>query len=198
MRTISKLLYIGYIIPVIFWVSIGYLGSITENYRFHINQVSELGSIGTETQALFTITLVLISLLSFIFVYGLYKIAREIALNTIPVLLILTYSVSILGAGIFPLPLPLHGILGSPSIFLPLSPLFALFLWKDNKIAANKIYSGIILLIMLLGFLTLMPDILPEYFGLKQRFFHLGWSLWFVYLSIIFTELYRKNVSQIK
>ncbi len=188
-----KLIYTGCIIPLIFWIGIGYCGLITENYSFLANQVSDLGSIGTETQTLFTFTLVFISVLSIIFIYGLYKTAKKTGLNIIPILLILTYSVSIFGAGIFPLPLPLHGILGSPSMLLPLSPLLSILLWKESKIAGIKIASGLILLIMFLGFLTLMPDILTDYFGLKQRFFHLGWSLWFIYLSLKFTELDRKT-----
>ena len=189
-----KLIYTGYIIPFIFWLGIAYCGLITPDYNFLINQVSELGSIGSATQALFAFTLVFISLLSFIFVFGLYKIAKERALNTIPILLILTYSVSILGAGLFPLPLPLHGILGSPAMLLPLSPLLSILLWKESKIAGIKIAALIILMIMFLGFLTLTPDILTDYFGLKQRFFHLGWSLWFVFLTYKFTELKEKTI----
>ena len=190
-----KLIYTGYIIPFIFWLSIAYCGLITPDYNFLINQVSELGSIGTETQLLFAFTLVFISLLSFIFVFRLYKIAKERVLNTLPILLILTYSVSILGAGLFPLPLPLHGILGSPAMLLPLSPLLSILLWKESKISGIKIAAIIILMIMLLGFLTLTSDILTDYFGLKQRFFHLGWSLWFVFLTYKFKKLKEKTIS---
>ncbi len=47
---------------------------------------------------------------------------------------------------------------------------------------------------MLLGFLTLTPNIMDNYFGLKQRFFHIGWSLWFIYLSLKFLELDKNFV----
>lgn len=194
MKIYHKLLFTGYIIPFIFWLGIAYCGFITPEYNFLINQVSELGSIGSETQTLFAFTLILISVLSFIFVFGLYKIAKDKALNTIPILLILTYSVSILGAGLFPLPLPLHGILGSPAMLLPLSPILSILLWKECKIAGIKITTAIILMIMFLGFLTLFSEVLSNYFGLKQRFFHLGWSFWFVFLTYKFTELKEKTI----
>lgn len=162
---------------------------MTENYSHLRNLVSELGAIGTNTQYIFTAGLVLSSLLSLAFIAGLYKTAKEKGLNTIPVLIILTFSFSIFGAAIFPLPLRLHGILGSPSMLMPLSPLLVMILWKSKIIPGIKIASGTILIIMLLGFLTLVPEVLDSFFGLKQRFFHIAWSLWFIYLGYSFLML---------
>lgn len=192
----KKFAYLGFIIPIVFWTTIIICGLMTENYNHLTNMVSELGTIGAKTQYIFTIGLVLSSILSFLFIVGLYKIAKERGLNIIPILIILTFSFSILGAAIFPLPLSLHGVLGSPSMILPLSPLLSIFLWKENKIPSIKIASGIILIIMLLGFLTMVPSILENYFGVKQRFFHFGWSLWFIYLSQKFLELDKNLVEK--
>lgn len=191
----KKLLYLGFIIPPVFWVTIFICGLMTENYNHLINMVSELGTIGTKTQYIFTAGLVLVAILSVLFIAGLYKTAKKTELNVIPILLMFTFSFSVFGAGIFPLPLNLHGILGSPSMLLPLSPLLAMFLWREDKIAKIKIATGIIFVIMLLGFLTSAQNILDNYFGLKQRFFHTGWSLWFVYLSLEFIKL-EKNFIQ--
>jgi len=192
----KKLVYLGFIIPLVFWGTTIICGLMTENYNHLTNIVSELGTIGTKTQYIFTIGLVLSSILSILFIIRLCKIAKEIGLNIIPTLLILTFSFSIFGAAIFPLPLNLHGILGSPSMLLPLSPLLTLILWKENKIPKIKIASGIILIIMLLGFLTLMTNRMDNYFGLLQRFFHIGWSLWFIYLSLKFLELDKNLVGK--
>jgi hypothetical protein len=49
------------------------------------------------------------------------------------------------------------------------------------------------LLIMSLGFLAFMPEVLNSYIGIKQRFFHIGWSVWFVHLSYSFTRLLEKE-----
>ncbi len=180
---------LGFFIPLLFWATIISCGLATDNYSWLINTVSELGAIGTKTQAVFTAALVTCSILSVLFIAGLFRTAAKAGLSTIPILLILTYSFAIFGAGIFPLPLALHGQLGSPSMLLPLSPMLALILWNAEIIPGIKFYSGLILAIMLLGFLTMVPDILPDWFGLKQRFFHLGWSLWFICLSLNFLKL---------
>lgn len=192
----KKLVYLGYFIPLVFWSTTIIAGLMTPNYNHLTNMVSELGTIGTKTQYIFTTGLVLCSVLSILFMIGLYKIAKQVGLNIIPILLILTFSFSILGAAIFPLPLKLHGLLGSPGMLLPLSPLLTLILWKENKISNIKKTSGIILLIMLMGFLTLIPNIMDNYFGLKQRFFHIGWSFWFIYLSLKFIELEKYSTQE--
>jgi hypothetical protein len=44
---------------------------------------------------------------------------------------------------------------------------------------------------MSLGFLAFWPDILSNYLGLKQRFFHIGWSVWFIYLSYSLVKLFN-------
>ncbi|MEN8186024.1 MAG: DUF998 domain-containing protein [Bacteroidota bacterium] len=188
-----KLVYLGFVIPLIFWTTIIICGLMTENYNHLTNLVSELGAIGTETRYIFTTGLVLSSILSILFIIGLSRTGKELGISTIPILFILTFSFSIFGAALFPLPMSLHGILGSPSMLLPLSPLLAFILWKEDKIPNIKIASGIILIIMLLGFLTLTPNIMDNYFGLKQRFFHIGWTSWFIYLSQRFLELDKKN-----
>lgn len=180
------LIYLGFIVPLVFWSTIIICGLMIEDYNHLTNMVSELGTIGTKTQYIFAIGLVISSILSVLFIIGLYRTAKGTRLNTIPILVMLTFSFSIFGAAIFPLPLRLHGILGSPSMLLPLSPLLALILWKTHAIRDIKIASGIILFIMLLGFLTLMPNVMDYYFGFKQRIFHVGWTLWFIYLSYSF------------
>ena len=188
----NKILIIsGFLVPVVFWGTTLLCGCMLENYHHAVNMVSELGELGTPTQTLFTIGLTITALLSVLFVIGLLRTARIQKLNTIPIWLILTFSVSILGAAIFPYPLRLHGLLGSPSFLFPLSPLLAMFLWNPQKIKGIRWASIVILIIMLLGFLTFTPEILENYFGLKQRFFHIGWSLWFIYLAIKFLNMNR-------
>lgn len=194
----SRLAYLGFIIPPIFWITIAICGLMTEGYSHLTNMVSELGTIGTKTQYIFTFSLVVISVLSILFVVGLCRIAKRSGLSITPILLILTFSFSILGAGIFPLPLKLHGILGSPCMLLPLSPLLSLLLWRESTIRNIKIAAAISAAVISLGFLTLTPEVLDSYFGLKQRFFHVGWSLWFIYLSVKFIELDKASAASKK
>lgn len=188
--TTTRLLYLGKGIPVLFWITLLTCGLLLPEYSHLSNLVSELGAVGTTTQLLFTVGLLVCAILSVLFVVGLYKTCRQVGLSPIPVLLILSYSFSIAGAAIFPLPLKLHSTFGMPSVLLVLSPLLSLILWKDRVLPSTfRMMAILSLLVMSLGFLTFMPEVLSSYSGLKQRFFHLGWSVWFFYLSYSFTRL---------
>lgn len=193
---IKYLLYSGLVIPAIFWITTFICGFIQGDYNHFSRLVSELGAIGTSSQYFFTVGLILCSILSILFVTGLYKSCRALKLSTVPVLIILFYSVSIAGAAIFPLPLRLHEIMGMPSILLILSPLFSLFLWNGkNKLPMITQMSILSLIVMLTGFLVYFPDVLSNSFGLKQRFFHFGWSIWFIYLSFSFLRITKEKMN---
>ena len=184
------LLFLGFLIPIVFWSTLFICAWMFDEYNHLSRLVSELGAIGTVSQYVFTTGLILCSLLSILFVIGLYRVCSYNNISIIPVLLILTFTFSIAGAGLFPLPLELHGILGMPSVLLILSPITALVLWGGKSIPGGiKLMSVLSLLIMSLGFLAFFPDVLSNFIGIKQRFFHLGWSVWFVYLSYSFFKL---------
>lgn len=185
----------GILIPIIFWTTTLVCGYILEDYNHATRMVSELGEIGTETQYVFTSGLVLSSLCSILFIIGLYKTCKQTGLSTIPILILLTFSFSILGAAIFPFPLRLHGLLGMPSMLLFLSPLMTFILWKSEIITNIRIISILTFIIMSLGFLIFIPNLLIDHFGLKQRFFHFGWTIWFLYLTNIFIGL-DKNLEK--
>jgi hypothetical membrane protein len=190
----KRLLYLGASIPIVFFGTTFICGYMQGNYNHFTRMVSELGTIGTKSQFVFMAGLLVCSILSVLFVVGLYKTCKETNLSVIPVALILLYSVSIAGAAIFPLPLRLHGILGMPSVLLILSPLMGLILWNKQKQLSDVVpMSTLSFLVMSLGFLTFMPDVLASYPGLKQRFFHVGWSIWFFYLSYGFVKLLDKR-----
>lgn len=177
----------GYFVPLVFWSTLALCGSRYDNYNHLSNMVSELGAAGSKTRVLFAVGLLLSSALSVVFVVGLVQELRELQMSIIPVLFILTFSFSIAGAAIFPLPHRLHGLLGSPSIALSLSPGLASILWRqETSLIGIFPISMVSMLTMLLGLLVFFPHLLSKYVGLKQRFFHIGWSFWFVYLCIVF------------
>ena len=184
------MLSLGSIIPVVFFATTIICGFIMGGYNHFTRMVSELGAIGTPSQYVFSTGLISCSALSVLFVIGLFRTCKEAGLSVIPAIIILSYSISIAGAGIFPLPLRLHLIMGLPSTILFLSPLMSLFLWSREKDLPNIItMSAVGLFIMSLGFLAFMPELLSNYLGLKQRLFHIGWSVWFIYLSYAFRNL---------
>jgi hypothetical membrane protein len=184
------LLALGSIIPVIFWGTITVCGYVLGDYNHLTRLVSELGALGTRAQYIFTSGLLACAVLSVLFVIGLSRACKEMKVSAIPALIILSFSLSIGGAAIFPLPLRMHLIMGMPSVLLFLSPLAALIFWRGEKLPAGmRLWAIVSLAIMLLGFLAFMPEVMSSTLGLKQRFFHVGWSLWFLYLSHDFSGL---------
>ena len=178
------LLALGSVVAVIFWGTLTVCGVVMGNYNHLTRLVSELGAIGTRSQYIFMAGLLACAVLSVLFVVGLYQECKKRGISMIPALIILTFSLSIGGAAIFPLPLRMHLIMGMPSVLLFLSPLAALLLWRGREFLVNlRVWAILGIIIMLLGFMAFMPDVLGAYPGLKQRFFHLGWSLWFIGLS---------------
>jgi Protein of unknown function (DUF998) len=185
----KPLLYLGSLIPVVFFGTTFIAGFMQGNYNHLSRMISELGTIGTSSQYVFMAGLLICSALSGFFVLGLYRVCKVANLNVMPVLLILAFSISIAGAALLPLPLRLHELVGLPSILLLLSPALSLMLWRHDEPRYMASMSVVSFLVMSLGFLAFLPHVLAEYAGLKQRFFHVGWSVWFVYLSYGFLSL---------
>lgn len=191
------MLALGSVIPVIFWGTLTVCGYVLGDYNHLTRLVSELGAIGTRTQTMFTAGLLACALLSVLFVAGLCQESKKLGISTIPALLILFFSLSIGGAAIFPLPMRMHLIMGMPSVLLFLSPLAALILWRGEKLPSSLRFWAIVsLAVMLLGFLAFMPEVLGAYPGLKQRFFHIGWSLWFIGLTRVFLRPLKREIDK--
>lgn len=185
----KQLLYLGFIGPLLFWATTFFCGLMIDDYNHLSNLVSELGALGSKPQYLFTTGLVICSVLNIFFVIGLYRICKSQNISTVPVLFLLFFSF-LAGPAIVPMPLRLHGIIGMPFPLMILSPILALMLWRGRKYKVEiGIGASISLLIMLLGFLIFFPDILSDYFGLKQRFLYLGWTIWSASLAYKFLQL---------
>ena len=177
----NRFLAAGPATVVVFWATLFLCATRFAGYDHLVNMVSELGAVGTPTRVGFAVGLVLAGALSIVFVMGLVAACRGRGLNPAPAWVILAYSFSIAGAGIFPMPTPLHGSFSFPAIGVLLSPLLALVLWRDVK---GLVPGAVLSLVAFgLGFLVFADGFMGGQFGLKQRFFHLGWSVWFVYLA---------------
>lgn len=175
--------YSGFLVPLVFWATTMVCGLILPDYSHLSDQVSELGALGTKTQSLFTAGLLLSSALSIIFILKFSHYSRKHKINIIPVAILFAFSLSIAGAAIFPMPLRMHGIWSLPAVLLYFSPLLALILWKQKTVTIT--YAAIFsILIMIVGISVFIPDLLSSCHGLKQRFFHIGWSVWFIGLNM--------------
>jgi hypothetical membrane protein len=193
MRTRS-LLYAGTSVPIVFFMTTLICGFMLGGYDHFSRMVSELGAMGTSSRYVFSTGLIACSILSLFFVVGLWRACKALGLSPVPALWILSFSVSIAGAAIFPLPLRQHMIMGMPSVLLILSPLTAFIFWRGKeRLSHIELMSIASFLVMSLGFLAFMPDLLRNAPGLKQRFFHLGWSIWFIYSSLAFVRSLKRG-----
>lgn len=177
----------GWGAPALFWLTTVLCAVQFGGYNHLKHQVSELGALGTPTRPVFTAGMLLCAALSIPFLSGLLRRCRVRGLSHWPVYPLLAFPVSLGGAALFPMPLDLHRLSGEISLLVPLSPLLALGLWrKPGRPPAVAGVAAAASLLMLLGFLVFSPGLLPDAVGLKQRFFHLGWTLWFAGLGTAF------------
>ena len=183
------LLYLGIITPLLFWLATITGGFIHGNYNHLHNVVSELGAIGTRSEIFMSSAEMLISILSVYSVIGFFKACKQIGLSVIPVMTILSLSISMLWAAIFPMHHELHGSLGPVPLFLNAGVLFAIVLWKGKKLLIFRLVSLISFLLMLLIILRFIPNLRGNWEGLIQRLFYLGWSIWSIALSLIFIQM---------
>ena len=184
----KTLLIFGIVSPLLFWFTTLVCGIILENYSHLSNMVSELGAMGTKTQFIFTAGLVLSSIFNGCFGLGLWRMGKALKLRMIPIVLIFCYSF-LAGPAIFAMPHKLHGVWYGFMLIM-LAPVFALVQWRKMEHLLKIRWVAIIsFAIMMLGFFVFFPDILSNYFGLKQRFLYLGWSVWSISLSYRFLQL---------
>ena len=179
------MLNLGFAVPGVFWATLLISGRLYPGYNSAGNLVSELGALDAPTRWIFNPGMLLCALLSVVFVCGLTQVCRRSGLPCLPAWLLLVHGVSLAGAAVFPLPLPMHSHAGMLGMLLPLSPLLALIQWRRAGNGVLKLTAITSLVLLGLGFLVMFPDFLPELAGLKQRIAHLGWTVWFAGLGTL-------------
>ena len=184
-----RLLYLGIISPLLFWLVTITGGFIHGNYNHFHNVVSELGAIGTRSEIFMSTAEMLISILTVFSVIGFFKGCKQIGLSVIPVLTILSMPISMLWAAFFPMHHELHGTLGPIPLFLNIGVFLAIILWKGKKLLTLRIVSLISFILMSLILLRFLPNLRGNWEGLIQRLFYLGWSIWSIALSLIFIQM---------
>ncbi|MBN2281199.1 MAG: hypothetical protein JXQ65_11510 [Candidatus Marinimicrobia bacterium] len=112
-------------------------------------------------------------------------------MSKILVYFLLTFPFSMIGAGLIPYPLPLHGILWALSILLIFSLLSAWYLWETEIIIKTRIYIILSLAFFVCSYCVFIPGFLSNYISLKQRFLNITWTLWFVYIDMVFSKSTR-------
>lgn len=181
---LKTMISLGLIIPILFWAITIIAGNIHGNYTHYKNVISELGAIGTKSEIFTSSAFVLLSILCFLFSIGFYISSKKLKLSIIPSILTFSMPIAILWAGIFPLKNEFHNFTGPLPLFMILGAILTFVLWRKNeRLKKLRILSLISFIIMLFLFLRFIEPFGYEFEGLVQRFFYLGWSIWYISIS---------------
>lgn len=184
-----QLLNFGTITAILFWLSTIIAGFLHGHYNHLTDTVSELGALGTRSNLFMTIALSIATVTGLFFSVGLYRACRQMRMNIIPALTVISIPFSFAWVAIFPSGTELHSTGGNAMLLLYLGMLLALLLWRGKELLTMRLWSFMSLLLLLMIFLRFVPPFRGQYEGLVQRFAHLGWSVWFVALNICFIQL---------
>ena len=189
-----KLLYLGYLSAILFWVITIVSGFIHGNYNHFKNVISDLGAIATKSEIFTSASLILLSVLCILFSIGFYRASRTFKISTIPAILSFSMPLSIFWAAIFPLGNEFHSLTGRLPLLIILGALLSYLLWnKSQEFSELRLLSIISFFIMLLILLRFIKPFGNQYEGLIQRFFYLGWTIWTLFTSFYFIKRLQNN-----
>jgi hypothetical membrane protein len=181
---IEKLLYFGYVAPLLFWCMTFLSGAIRGNYNHFKNVISELGAIGTKSEMFTSSALMMLAVFCLLFSTGFYSASQQYKLSVIPAILCFSMPITMIWAGVFTLGNEFHSLTGPLPFLTILGFLLAYLLWKRNKKFSEL--SRISLLSFFISALILLRFTKPfgyEYEGLIQRFFYFAWSIWTISIT---------------
>ncbi len=179
-----KLSYLGLLIPLTFWPTLLIVAHLTPNYHSLIHLVSQLVIINHQAGFIFNIGLIITGFFSLTFSLILLSLYHRSKISIWPITLIILHGLSLIGVGYYPLPHPAHQWWGSISLFIIFSPIMGIIIWSQSQHKYLRLFFFISISLMIFGFSLYIPNFLANYPGLKQRVFHLGWSIWYIYLSL--------------
>lgn len=189
----KRFLYLGYAIPLLFWLMTFLSGAIHGNYNHFKNTISELGAIDTKSEIATSSALMILAVFCLLFSVGFYRASKKLKLSTIPAILSFSMPITMIWAGIFTLGNEFHSLTGPLPFLLIFSFLIAYLLWKGNKeISELKNTSLICFIISGLILLRFIKPFGYEYEGLIQRFFYLAWSIWITSITYHFSKKYKE------
>lgn len=195
-KRICLMLLSGILIPIIFWASTIAAAFIHGDYNHLQNTISQLGAVGTKSESFMTAATWTCVVLSVSFFVGLLKTCSLNKLSVLPLTGILGFTVTFGWAAMFHAGNSLHSKGGAAVILLFMGPLLSIILWRGKDLKILRILSLVSLSFMLLILLraVIAPNFESNYIGLMQRFTHLGWSVWFTSLSLIFFSRSGKSL----
>jgi len=192
MMKTKLLLTLGTASALIFWVGGTIAGFIHGSYNPLNDTVSELGALWAKSHLFMTVVMYLSGICGVLFCIGLAMACRQLGLNMIPPILAVSVPFTTLWAAYFPMGTEMHAATGPVLFLIYIGIILSLILWRGERLRTVRIWSAISLILLLCIFLRFTPFI-AGHEGMIQRFAHLGWSVWFVSLNILFVKLLNEK-----
>ncbi len=201
-----KLLYLGYAISLIFWLGMVISGLLFGGYSHRKDGVFLLDSFYSNSGTTMSSVNFIFSLLCIPFCYALYKSCKKLRTSIIPITPFAIIILSFLGSALYPSPNSLNTIFVNAILLSFLSPLFGMILWRKKAFKRLQLISFTSLFIMLVSIGLFIgrpftPEFVSNNFGIIQRLFYIGLTLWIVSTSYYFikdTKLNTENLTNKK
>ncbi|MCC6727298.1 MAG: DUF998 domain-containing protein, partial [Saprospiraceae bacterium] len=129
----ERLLYFGFAAPILFWLMTFLSGAIHGNYNHFKNVISELGAIGTKSEIVTSLLLIVLAVICTFFSIGFYRASKKFRLSTIPAILSFGMPITMIWASIFSLGNEFHSLTGPLPFLIILGCLLSYLLWRRNK-----------------------------------------------------------------
>ncbi|MFK7908439.1 MAG: serine hydrolase [Chitinophagales bacterium] len=184
-------LLLGLVIFVLTWLGSFIAGYLHGDHNLIRDGITTLDSFYSNSGTFMTSVQLITALLSIPFVIALYKVCVDAKVSFLPILPILFIPISMLGVSLFPFPDSLYVLFANVILFIVFSPLLVLILWREKAFRSIRLGAlmSLVLMVISMGLVLSRPSIpmfVHEYFGLLQRSFYLGWTLWLVVLGVFF------------
>jgi hypothetical membrane protein len=174
--------------PILFWIATFIAGGFSNNYNHLKNTISELGQIGAPAEHFMLVALPLLAVAATIFSFYFFQACKHLKISFWPAIFSFSLPISMLWAGIFPMGNSLHDKQGPLPLLLLLSMILAIIQWPKQNFKKEQLATIIATLLVLLIFLRFVKPFGNEYEGTVQRFYYLGWSVWYISIAILLSK----------
>ena len=192
----SSILLAGQYIAGFYWIGLLIAGYLYGDYHHVSDDITLLDSFYSGSGTLISGIKLVVALFIIPFTWELYKNGKRLKINVLPILPLVFIALSMLGTTLFPSPNALYEVFANILVLSTLGPLLTVFIWRDEELSRIRWLSALSLFLMVvaLGLIfsrTSIPAFVHAYWGLIQRTLLLGWTLWFVFLSLFFGSSLR-------
>ena len=188
------LVQLGVIICGVFWIGVFLSEFLHGEYDTFSSDLSFLDTFYSPTGTFFSSVKLILAFLSVLFFRGLYSGAKKLKVSTVPILPVLFVFLFFIGTSLVSFPSSVNIFFANIIIGSIFGPILSIIFWRKTTIKKVAQYSAIPFLIMSCSLLLLVlgrplyPQFIGEYFGIIQKGFFAGLTVWIFMVSLTFSK----------